>query len=355
MEAVICFVFIIAGLVFMAKYFQRAAQGNLFGATPNAAYVSGALSKLKTLVYLNTTLNTGHGGGLGQTTIMLPVLARDEEPESSTQESMFSFVRLSDGGPARHAGPRAESQIIAAIAERVLGVGGPVDWSRMGSHEEIRQWIAKVVPNLEQAATIGSTKQEFHIPGRAKHVPEFKTASGKAKLSSHPIPSSHPLTDNELRLMTIRSEGQFNTVVYEEEDVYRGQDRRDIILMSAFDIERLGLREDQPVRVFNETGQMRGILVREFDIAHRCAAMYCPEANVLVPIDADPKSKTPAFKSVVVSIESDDASAARPREGEMGRQSNSRQEMGRYCKSMAPTSGEYSCRVESISESISPS
>ena len=33
MEAVICFVFIIAGLVFMAKYFQRAAQGNLFGAT----------------------------------------------------------------------------------------------------------------------------------------------------------------------------------------------------------------------------------------------------------------------------------------------------------------------------------
>lgn len=33
MEAVICFVFIIAGLVFMSHYFQRAAQGNLFGAT----------------------------------------------------------------------------------------------------------------------------------------------------------------------------------------------------------------------------------------------------------------------------------------------------------------------------------
>jgi hypothetical protein len=33
METVICFVFIVAGLVFMAKYFQRAAQGNLFGAT----------------------------------------------------------------------------------------------------------------------------------------------------------------------------------------------------------------------------------------------------------------------------------------------------------------------------------
>ena len=31
--------------------------------------------------------------------------------------------------------------------------------------------------------------------------------------------------------MTVRSEGQFNTVVYEEEDVYRGQDRRDVILL----------------------------------------------------------------------------------------------------------------------------
>lgn len=32
-ETIVCFVFIIAGLVFMAKYFQRAEQGNLFGAT----------------------------------------------------------------------------------------------------------------------------------------------------------------------------------------------------------------------------------------------------------------------------------------------------------------------------------
>jgi len=33
MEAVICFVFIIAGLVFMSRYTQRAMQGNLYSAT----------------------------------------------------------------------------------------------------------------------------------------------------------------------------------------------------------------------------------------------------------------------------------------------------------------------------------
>ena len=31
--------------------------------------------------------------------------------------------------------------------------------------------------------------------------------------------------------------------------------------------------------------------------------MYFPEANVLVPRDVDPQSKTPAFKSVLVTVE----------------------------------------------------
>jgi hypothetical protein len=31
--------------------------------------------------------------------------------------------------------------------------------------------------------------------------------------------------------------------------------------------------------------------------------MYYPESNVLVPRDVDPRSKTPAFKAVLVSVE----------------------------------------------------
>ena len=55
--------------------------------------------------------------------------------------------------------------------------------------------------------------------------------------------------------MTIRSEGQFNTVVYEEEDIYRGQDRRDVILMNRADIDRLGLAVDQRVTVTSEAAR----------------------------------------------------------------------------------------------------
>src|SRR5213078_4282627 len=95
--------------------------GNLYGSNPDAAFAASAIGKLDQVVYLNTTLNTGHAHGLAAETIILPVLARDEEPEPTTQESMFSYVRMSDGGPRRHEGPRSEVEIIAEAAERTLG------------------------------------------------------------------------------------------------------------------------------------------------------------------------------------------------------------------------------------------
>jgi hypothetical protein len=36
--------------------------------------------------------------------------------------------------------------------------------------------------------------------------------------------------------------------------------------------------------------------------------MYFPEANVLVPREIDPQSKTPAFKHVLVTVEAEQAS-----------------------------------------------
>jgi hypothetical protein len=38
--------------------------------------------------------------------------------------------------------------------------------------------------------------------------------------------------------------------------------------------------------------------------------MYYPESNVLVPKAADPLSRTPAYKSIAVTLTPDDAGAA---------------------------------------------
>ena len=302
--------------------FASCLGGNLYGSNPDAAFAAQAMSRIDLVTYMSTALNTGHAWGRGRETVILPVLARDEEPQPTTQESMFSYVRLSDGGPRRHAGPRSEVEVIAAIAEAVLGERpfGPdhvIDWSRLRSHQQIRQFIARVVPGFEEMEQIDRTRREFTIPGRVFHQPRFATPSGRAVMHVIELP---PLLAGDcgagsaggvgsgspkFRLATVRSEGQFNTVVYEEEDIYRGQERRDVILMNAADIERLGLREGVRVTVCSEAGRMNGVLVRPFEIPPGNAAMYYPEANVLIPKLFDAQSRTPAFKSAVVWLETD--------------------------------------------------
>jgi molybdopterin-dependent oxidoreductase alpha subunit len=278
--------------------------GNLYGSNPDSLAAARALSKVDMTVFLSTSLNTGHIWGRGRETVILPVLARDEEEQSTTQESMFSFVRLSDGGPRRHEGPRSETAIISEIAARLAeekGCATPIDWTAFRNHQRVRELIARVVPEYQKVGEIESTRVEFHIPGRLLREPQFPTPSGRARF--HPVPPPSFPGGAGFRLMTIRSEGQFNTVVYEDADIYRGQERRDVILMSRDDIERLGLRENDRVTVRSEAGALGNVLVREFAIRPGNCAMYYPEANALVSSAHDPRSKTPSFKNTRVEIE----------------------------------------------------
>jgi molybdopterin-dependent oxidoreductase alpha subunit len=276
--------------------------GNLFGSNPDARFAASALGRLDSIAYLSTSLNTGHAWGTAAETLVLPVLPRDEEPQPTTQESMFSYVRLSEGGPPRYAGPRSEVSVLAELGRRVIGDDGPVNWSDLESHQRIRALIAELIPGLEPMADIDRTGREFHIAGRRLSTPEFPTGSGRARFHAIGLPAMPVAGERELRLMTVRSEGQFNTVVYEDEDLYRGQERRDVILINPRDIERLRLQVNQRVTVRSRVGELRGQLVRPYDVRSGNAVMYYPEANVLVPRDVDPRSRTPAFKSVLIEV-----------------------------------------------------
>jgi anaerobic selenocysteine-containing dehydrogenase len=281
--------------------------GNLYGSNPDARFAHEAIARIGTIVYLSTTLNTGHAWGTGATTLILPVLPRDEEPQPTTQESMFSFVRLSSGGRPRHLGPRSEVSVLAKIGQELLARTGasPVDWSRLESHAAIRALIAELIPEYEALKEIDASRREFHVPGRAVRRHRFPTPTGRATF--HPVPlrasSAPPEGGNEFRLMTIRSEGQFNSVVYDEEDLYRGQERRDVVLMHPDDMQRLHIDVNRRVRLRSAAGEMRSLLARPFPIRPGNVAAYYPEANAIVPHAVDPLSRTPGFKSVRVTVE----------------------------------------------------
>jgi len=172
----------------------------------------------------------------------------------------------------------------------------------MADTGRIREAIAAVIPGFEKMATIDATREEFHVQGRLFHAPRFATADGRARLHVHELPALVG-ENGAFRLMTVRSEGQFNTVVYEEQDIYRGVVGRDVILLHPEDMRAHGLRANQRVTVRSSTGSLTGIRIIPFEsIKAGNALMYYPEANVLVGRDVDPQSRTPAYKNVPIHL-----------------------------------------------------
>ena len=279
--------------------------GNFYAAGPDLDYARGALARIHHCVTISTKLNQGHvcvsPNREGGWAIVLPTVVRDEEMQPTTQESMFSFVRLSDGGMRRPLGElRSEVEIITTIGAHLLP-DGPIDFRALRNHDAVRKVMAAVVPGYGNVAEIGRTKQEFHVKDRVRHHPEFHFPDGRARFVAVDTPADNR-NPGQLRLMTIRSEGQFNTVVYEEHDRYRNQTARDVILLHPQDMQRLGIAEGERITVVSATGSMPNILAVGFNIAEGCAAMYYPEANVLVPVSVDSASGTPAFKNVLISL-----------------------------------------------------
>ena len=278
--------------------------GNLYGATPDTKWAAQALGNIGFKVFLTTTLNRGHVCGVDNSeSIILPVTARDEEWQPTTQESMFNFVRLSDGGIERLDNVRPEVHILSDIAQRLLPEC-PVNFEAYKSYRKIRQAIAQTVPGMEQLADIDAARQEFHVRGRVLHVPKFNTRDGLATFKVLAIPTA---VGNPKRypflLTTVRSEGQFNTIVYEQHDSYRCTEDRWSVLLNPEDMQAMGIVEQGRVTLESATGRMENVLVYAFDLPRGNAMAYFPEANVLVDRRSDPRSKTPAFKSVPIRIE----------------------------------------------------
>ena len=278
--------------------------GNLYAAAPDSLWAEKALDNIPFKVFLTTTLNQGHVHGCDTSeSIVFPVLARDEEHDPTSQESMFNYVRLSDGGIDRLDNLRSEVDILSDIGCGVVGQS-KFDFSTFKKHTTIRQAIAKTIPGMQDLADIDVAKKEFYIRNRIKHTPEFNMPDNRAVfIVNNHKPENTELPEHAFTLMSIRSEGQFNSIIYEESDSYRDTKHRHCVLMNEDDIAELGLQEKDKVTLRSDTGIMRNLDVVAFDLPRGNIAAYYPEANVLVGQTVDQRSRTPAFKSVPVSVE----------------------------------------------------
>ncbi len=290
--------------------------GNLFGANPDSSQARRALGRIDTVIHLATKPNTGHFHGLGaRQTLLLPVFNRFETPHRTTVESGNNWVRLNEPGTTHLRSGQLISEVafLCELAHRLLG-DDPINWRRLQDPVYVRELIARTVPGYQAIAAIDASHREFEVAGRVFAAPRFATANGRAQLAPTPLPdltlpaASHfgGLAPGErglvLSLITARSYGQHNTVVYKDGDSYRGMPHRQTILMNPEDIRRSGLRAHQRVSVRGDAGQLDAIEIIPGSIRPGAALMFYPEANRLMHAVVDPASGTPAFKRVPVLV-----------------------------------------------------
>ena len=111
--------------------------------------------------------------------------------------------------------------------------------------------------------------------------------------------------------MTLRSNDQFNTTVSDMMTAFGIKNTRKVVLMNRSDIDRRGPRVGQLVslKTVAHDGvdrRLPGMIVVAYDLPIGCFGGYYPECNLLMPIwHYVVGSKTPAAKSIPVTIHSD--------------------------------------------------
>lgn len=287
--------------------------GNLLAAAPDTTYTAEAMQRSRLTVQISTELNRGHLV-TGDQALILPCLGRSERDRQPSGEQFVTIedtlgVISSSRGKAEPASAalRSEVAIVSGMAAAVLRDTTTVEWAGLAAdYSRIRQHIGNVVPGFEDLNR-RIARDIFYLPNAAQKR-EFKTSSGRAQLSIVDIPDLG-MEPDELLLTTVRSHDQFNTTIYGEDDRYRGVfGGRRVIFLNRGDIGRLALDDARFVDVTSfydgHTRVMRRMQVVPHRIARRSAAMYFPEANILVPVGsvAD-QSNTPTSKSIRITLQ----------------------------------------------------
>jgi anaerobic selenocysteine-containing dehydrogenase len=208
---------------------------------------------------------------------------------------------------------RSEPAIIAGLAQALLPPNPHMDWAGwVKDYARIRDAIEQTYPDIfanfnERLFTPGG----FHRP-LPPRMRIWKTESGKANFivpsGLDADPDMVAPQDGVLRLMTLRSNDQFNTTIYGFDDRFRGiHGTRQVLFMNAADMEHHALQPDDVVVVStvadDRVREVSGLSVKQYDIPRGCLAAYYPECNPLVPLWHHAKgSKVPASKSIPVRI-----------------------------------------------------
>ncbi|MFD1104798.1 FdhF/YdeP family oxidoreductase [Sphingobium olei] len=293
--------------------------GNFLRAIPDQGRIEPAWEQLDLTVQIATKLNRSHLFN-GRTAYLLPCLGRSEEdmqaggPQTVTVEDSFSHIHGSLG----HRQPasehlKSELAIVAGIAKTTLSANPKLRWDEWtDDYGLVRDLIAETYHEQFHDMNARMFEPGGFYRGNDARERIWKTESGKAEFTAPEMLAATDVADADgrYRLVTVRSNDQFNTTIYGYSDRMRGiEGKRDVILISPVDIERAGLAAGQRVSLVGDAGDQHlrridDLEIVPFDLPAGTIVGYYPELNPLIALaHHDRNSKTPASKAVPVRIE----------------------------------------------------
>jgi molybdopterin-dependent oxidoreductase alpha subunit len=292
--------------------------GNFVRAIPEREKMEAAWQTMRLTVQIATKLNRSHLIN-GEVAYLLPCLGRSEEDnqesgaQAVTMEDSLSCIHgsLGKNTPAsKHL--KSEVAIVAGIAKATLPPNPRVPWDEWtGDYAKIRDAIEETYPEQFHDFNARVFTPGGFYRGNSARERVWKTESGKAEFTVPKTMTSVGFepADGRYRLVTLRSNDQFNTTIYGYSDRLRGiEGTRDVVLMNPEDIAAAGLENGQVVALASDAGdgvhrQVDGLTVTPFLLPRGCLGAYYPEMNPLIPLwYHDEQSKTPAAKGVPVRI-----------------------------------------------------
>lgn len=293
--------------------------GNFVRAIPERELMEERWRDLDLSVQVATKLNRTHLIA-ARTTYLLPTLVRSEideqatGPQIVTMEDSTTCIHASRGRHRPASGHLlSEPKIVAEIAKAALAPNPKVPWDDwVGDYALIRDEIEASFPD-----DFRDFNRRLDLPGGfprpiAARERKWETDTGKANFK---VPEALHASFDEgddpdvLRLITLRSNDQFNTTVYGYADRLRGiHGSRMIVMINREDRLRFGIREGGTARLTTAVDDgiarsMGGFQTIDYDIPAGTVAAYYPECNALIPLwQFAQESKTPAAKSVPVRI-----------------------------------------------------
>jgi len=259
--------------------------GNFLETLPDPEYVREAVERIPFRAHQDIVLNPQMMVEPADAVVLLPAQTRYEQRGGGTETSTERRILFSPEIPGRRIGEALpEWEIPMRIAERARPALAHLIHFEDG--QSIRDEIAKAVPAYDGIQLLTKTGDQVQWGGErlcevtfaeGNVVTQFPTEDGRAMFSV--IEIAERGSSNKLKLSTRRGK-QFNSMIHNVRDPLTGA-RRDDVLISRADAERIGVADGDDILLTSSAGQMRGRCLIA-PIAPGNLQVHWPEGNALI-------------------------------------------------------------------------